>query len=127
MSLLETVYEFNKLASQDMVAAIDTYYADDIELIEATGEVVHGAAAQKERTEKWQSSISEIHGGVVHAVCVNEETGHAMIESWIEATFHDMGRMKMEEVAVQTWKDGRVIRERFYYNAAGMEQPADTE
>lgn len=44
-----------------------------------------------------------------------------MVESWVDVTFKGApGPMKFEEVAVQHWKDGKIVRERFYYNAPGM-------
>jgi hypothetical protein len=62
------------------------------------------------------SSIKEVHGGGVTAITSNQEEGITMSESWMEVTFHDGNRMKLEEVAVQKWKKGQIIHERFYYN-----------
>jgi hypothetical protein len=39
-----------------------------------------------------------------------------MLENWMDVTFKDGNRMKLEQVSVQTWKDGLIVRERFYYN-----------
>ena len=41
--------------------------------------------------------------------------GVSFCEQWFEATFKDGRRLRLEEVSVRTWKDGRVIKERFYY------------
>jgi len=60
-----------------------------------------------------------MNDGGVTAITSNEETCVTMVESWMDITFKDGNRMKMEEVAVQTWKDDQIIRERFYYNMGG--------
>lgn len=39
-----------------------------------------------------------------------------MVESWMDMTFKDENQVKIEKVAVQHWKSGQVIKERFYYN-----------
>jgi len=57
-----------------------------------------------------------MNDGGVTAITSNEETGVTMVESWMDISFKDGNRMKMEEVAVQTWKDDQIIREHFYYN-----------
>ena len=48
-----------------------------------------------------------------------KEAGVTIVESWMEATFKDGNRMKMEEVAVQKWQGDQIIHERFYYNMPG--------
>lgn len=34
----------------------------------------------------------------------------------MDATFKGYGRMQMEEVQVQTWRDGQIVQEWFFYN-----------
>ena len=86
-------------------------------MVEATGDVREGKETSRKFEEQWLASIMEHHGGGVHTITANEEACVTMVEAWVEVTFQDGNRMKLEEVAVQHWKDGQVIRERFYYNA----------
>jgi hypothetical protein len=37
-------------------------------------------------------------------------------EQFIDVTFKDDKRMKMDQVSVRTWKDGKIVKERFVYN-----------
>ncbi len=99
--------------------AIDKYYADDVTIIEANGDTFTGKETQKGRVDEWQAGLEAMHDGGVYAVTSNEDTGVTMIESWVDVTFKQGGRMKFEEVAVQTWVDGKITRERFYYNMPG--------
>ena len=103
--------------------AVDRYYADDVTVVEADGQTFHGAATQKERIREFLDSVKEMHGGGVQALAVHETspgTGVAFAEVSSDVEFHEGGRMQMEEVAVQTWKDGKVVHERFYYDMSGM-------
>lgn len=107
------------LEQNQMIEAIDRFYADDVEIIEADGETARGKEAQKARCLEWLQSIDTYHGGGVHAITSNEEAGVTMVESWSKMTFKGApAPMNQDEVAVQHWKDGKIVRERFYYNAA---------
>ena len=101
--------------------AIDELYADDVIVIEATGESFQGKDTQQKRLVEWQSGLDAFHGGGVHAITANEDEQVTMVESWVDVTFKGApGPTKFEEVAVQHWKDDKIVRERFYYNAPSM-------
>ena len=53
-------------------------------------------------------------------VTSDEQSGVTCTESWFDCTFQDGNRAKMEEVAVQQWKGGQIIEEKFYYNVPGQ-------
>jgi len=39
-----------------------------------------------------------------------------MVESWMDLTFYDdAARVKIEQVAVQTWEGDQIIKEVFYH------------
>lgn len=95
--------------------AIDTYYADDVTITEATGETAQGRETQLGRMAEFFGSIREVHGGGIHVVTANEDAGVSMIESWFDATFADGKRTNLEEVERYVWKDGKVTDARFYY------------
>ena len=43
----------------------------------------------------------------------------AIMQPWngpFDITFKDGNRVNMKQVAVQTWKDGKIIREDFYHS-----------
>ena len=104
-----------------MSEAIDELYADDVTIIEANGDTFQGKDTQQKRLIEWQNSLDGFHGGGVHAITANEDENITMVESWVNVTFKGApGPTKFEEVAVQHWKDGKLAKERFYYNAAGM-------
>lgn len=110
-------FMYKLIGEGKMTEAFDKFYHEDVVMQEATGEVRKGKAASRTFMEQFQSTIQEVHGTGVHAVTSNEKAKVTMVESWMEVTFKDGNRVKMEEVAVQRWDDGKIIHERFYYNA----------
>ena len=119
MTHLELAKDLYKMVdSGQMMEAVEKYYADDCVIIEATGETRNGKEAQKQGLVQWQNSLEQYHGGGTYSITANEDSGVTMVESWADLTFKGGGpQVKFEEVAVQHWKDGKIVRERFYYNA----------
>jgi len=97
--------------------AQEELYADDAVSIEPVGS--HGPQSVKGRDEivkkgeQFQQSIEEIHGGSVSEPIV--AGNHFALTISIDATFKGMGRMLMEEIAVYEVKDGKVVKEQFFY------------
>jgi len=122
MSYLEKIKAmYEMVGSGQMLDAFEKYYHDDVVMVEATGEVRKGKAANREFSKQWMSGLKEVHGGGTNAITSNEEDKTTAVESWMEVTFKDGNRIKMEEVAVQKWEGDQIIHERFYYNAAPMQ------
>lgn len=98
--------------------AFEQYYDESVEMIEATGERRQGKDANRKFEQEWFSNVQEVHGGGTNAITSDEEAGVTMVESWMDITFKDGNRMKMEEIARQKWQGDKIVEERFYYNAA---------
>ena len=103
---------YQMIGEGKMAEAIDLLYDENVTVIEATGESFEGKKKQQERLVEWENGLD--------GFTANEAEGITMVESWVDVTFKGApGPMKFEEVAVQHWKDGKIVRERFYYNAPG--------
>lgn len=98
----------------DIMGAFDKYYADDVVMQENSDEPFVGKEVNREREQKFVSSIAEFHGASVVSSAVNGDTSFS--EWAMDVTFQGGTRYKLAQVAVRTWKDGQVVRERFYYN-----------
>lgn len=107
---------YDMLGQGKMVEAFEKYYHQDVVMVEATGEVRQGKDYNREFEKKFLSSIKEFHGFGVNSITSNEGDGVTAVESWMEVTFVDGTKVKMEQVAVQRWKNDQIIHERFYYN-----------
>ena len=114
---------YDMINTGKMVEAINELYDDNVTIVEGNGDSFETKAKQIERLGEWEASLDTIHGGGVYAITANEEQGVTIVESWIDVTFKGApGPIKFEEIAVQNWKDGKIVRERFYYDTASMQQ-----
>nr|WKN37765.1 nuclear transport factor 2 family protein [Tunicatimonas sp. TK19036] len=108
---------YNMINTGQLMDAFEKYYHQDCVMVEATGDKREGKEANREYEKKFVSSVKEIHGGGVEAITSSEEDKVTTVESWMDVTFQDGNRLKLEQVAVQRWDDDQIVHERFYYNA----------
>ncbi len=121
MNYLAKATEMYALMEQgQMMEAFEKFYHEEVVQVEADGTERKGKATNRDGLLMWLESLQEIHGGGTDAITANEETGVTMIETWIDVTFKNGHRLKMEEVCVQRWKGDLIIHERFYYNMPPM-------
>lgn len=117
MSLEENVKGyFDHLSKGDAMGAFEKYYAEDVVMQEPGDEPRVGKEANRKFEQDYIASIEEMHGAEIKNVAINSEKGIVFIQAWMDATFKGFGRMQMEEVQVQTWKDGQIVHEQFFYN-----------
>jgi len=110
------LYELCK-ASQFQQAQ-EELYADDAVSIEPVGapgsQSVKGRDEIVKKGEEFRDSVEEWHGGDVTTPIVLGN--HIALGITLDATFKGMGRMKMEEIAVYEVKDGKIVKEQFFYS-----------
>ncbi len=117
MTHLERAKQLQEMIAQGKVnEALEELYAEDCVIVEGNGQVRTGREAQLGAVKEWQGSISEMHGAGIGCITSDEENGVTCVESWMDVTYQGGHRAKLEEVAVQKWKDGRIIHERFYFD-----------
>ena len=94
--------------------AFDRFYADDVVMQENSAEPTAGKAANRAREEEFVASIAEVHETKVGAIGTNgDDTTFGV---WIlDATYKGGARVRLEQVAVRRWKDGKVVREQFFH------------
>ena len=96
-----------------ILETFDAYYANDVIMSENLTDERVGKAVNREYEIKFLENVHEFHGAQVGRVIVDGD--HAAVEWAFDFTFQDGNRVKMQQVAVQTWKDGKIIREDFYH------------
>ena len=94
--------------------AFEKYYADDVVMQENSDEPRVGKEANRKAEEEFFASLAEFLEGKVLASAVNGDTSFS--EWFMDVTFKNGYRMKLAQVAVRKWKDGKVVHERFFYN-----------
>lgn len=99
--------------------AQEELYADDAVSIEMDGMQngalgnAQGMAAIREKGKRWMENIAEFHGGSVSDPIVAGDW--FAVTMAIDATYKDMGRVPMEEICVYQVRDGKIVREQFFY------------
>ena len=78
-----------------------------------------GKDDNRKREEQFVASVKEVHGGGVTGITSNEEECITMAETWMDVTFQDGNRMKLEQASVKKWEGDQIVNERFYYNVPG--------
>lgn len=109
----EDIYQ--KLQQGQLLDAFDQYYGEDVVMTEPRG-TRKGKAECRKYEEQFLDSIKEFHSLEITNLASNEDKAVTFVESVMDVTFKDGQRAKMEQVAVQQWKDGNITHERFYYN-----------
>ena len=74
---------------------------------------VEGLAAIKKKGEDFNNMMEEMHGGYVSDLVVGGN--FISCAMGMDATMKGMARMKMDEIAVYEVKDGKIVREQFFY------------
>lgn len=91
-----------------------TMYAPDIVSVEADGSETAGQAAVIQKSERW-AAANEIHGEKVRGPYFHGPDSFA-VHIAFDVTRKDTGqRTTLEEVAVYTARDGKIVRERFFF------------
>ena len=116
MHLRELVEDLNSMILEGRaLEAFEKYYAEDVVMQENELPPTIGKAANREREKEFFSNLVELRGADVKAVAVGD--GVTMVEWFFDYTHKEWGRRTYHQVAVQRWKDGKIVHERFYYGS----------
>jgi len=98
-------------------AAQQELFSEDAESVEPAHspglQSVKGRDAIIAKGKQFQSQVEEIHGGSVSDPIVSGN--HFATALVLDATMKGMGRSTMEELCVYEVKDGKVVKEQFFY------------
>lgn len=100
--------------------AYDELFAEDAENIEmpttADGPLgnAKGLDAIRRKGKAWEEGIEEMHGGSVGEPIV--AGNWFALPMSMDVTFKGRGRMAMEELCVYQVRDGKIVREQFFYD-----------
>lgn len=113
MSLREDVQAvIDGILKGEILETFDRYYADDVVMSENGVDERVGKATNRAYEEAFVKGVT-FHGAEVGAVLVDGD--RAAVEWVFDLTPHGGERAKQHQVALQTWRNGRVIRETFYH------------
>jgi len=114
MGLKELVADLNSMILQgNALEAFERYYAEAVVMQENELPPTIGKDANREREKEFFSKVVEFRGADVKATAIGD--GVSMVEWFFDYTHKDWGRRTYHQVAVQRWKHGKIVHERFYY------------
>ena len=117
MGILDHVKELIALAREGkFLEAIERFYAEDATMQENLDPPRLGLRALLENERKVLATVPDIHVERVGSLMVD---GVRAAINWVFAYTDPAGRkIELDEVAFQEWENGKIIRERFYYDPA---------
>lgn len=74
---------------------------------------VQGMAELAKKGEMWNASMEEMHGSTVSDPVVADNFFSCAMS--FDATFKETGRQQMEEICLYEVKDGKIVKEQFFY------------
>ncbi len=118
MTTGEVAEKFNGLAKEGNWDKIqDELFADDAESIEPPHspglKSVQGKSALKEKAKMFNEMVEEMHGGYSTDPVV--AGNHFSVAMGMDVTMKGTGRTKMDEIVVYEVKDGKIVKEQFFY------------
>lgn len=78
-----------------------------------------GRAISIDRQQRMNANVKEVHELKIGAVLVDGD--RSVIEMHLELTTVDGYRIRLEEVGMQTWKNERIIHERYFYDPSSIQ------
>ena len=97
--------------------AQEELFSEDAESVEppkAKGmQSVKGLDAIRNKGKQFNEMVEEMHGGYVSDPIV--AGNHIAFGMGMDVTYKGMGRQKMDEIALYEVKDGKIVKEQFFY------------
>jgi hypothetical protein len=118
MTTQEVANRFNELAATGNWEAIqEVLYTHDCVSIEPAHsqglQTVEGLEAIKQKGVQFQEMVEAMHGGYSKDPVV--AGNHFAVAMGMDVTMKGMGRMQMDEICVYEVKDGKIVKEQFFY------------
>ena len=118
MTTQKVADRFNELSKQGNWEQIqEELFSDDAESIEPPHsqglKTAKGKNALKQKGEMFNSMVEEMHGGYSSDPLV--AGNHFAVAMGMDVTMKGQGRSKMDEIAVYEVRDGKIVKEQFFY------------
>jgi ketosteroid isomerase-like protein len=104
-----------------MLDAMTAYYAADVAMQENVAPPTVGFAENYAREAAFYGSLRALKFNLVSYLV---EGDHAVINWVFDYTTADGQQYRMDEISWQTWRDGKIIHERYVYDTATLARTA---
>ncbi len=116
MSDLKTkVEELNQMVLDGKILdAFEKFYADEVVMQDNDYPARVGKEANRQYEEAFVNGLTAFRGAKVLNSVVSDDL--AVTEWWMDYDHKDYGTRNYRQLAVQRWKNGKIVEEKFYYN-----------
>ncbi len=102
-----------RILQGDALGAFEDFYADEVVMQENDEEPTVGKTANRQRENEVFEALVEFRGASVLSQAAGE---NVTFSHWsMDYTHRDWGVRNYRQVAVRTWKNGKIIKEVFHY------------
>lgn len=113
-TIKEKINHLNQLILEGKaMEGFELYYDDEVVMQENELVPTVGKEANRERELNFFGSITEFRGAKALDVAVGEDVSY--VKWHFDYTHKDWGVRNYTQVSVQHWKDGRIVKEQFFY------------
>ncbi|GAB3508897.1 hypothetical protein GCM10027341_45300 [Spirosoma knui] len=113
--LLTTINALNRLVLEGQaMEAFERYYDDEVVMQENALPPTVGKAANRQREQNFFASITDLRTLRVLDVAAGDNV--TMVVWQYDYTHKEWGRKDYTQVSVQHWRDGKIVREQFFYD-----------
>ena len=114
----EVAARFNELAKEGKWDQIQNeLFAENAKSIEPPNspgmQSVEGLDAIRQKGKQFNEMVEEMHGGYSSEPLV--AGNHFSVAMGMDVTMKGLGRTKMDEIALYEVKDGKIVKEQFFY------------
>jgi predicted DNA-binding protein YlxM (UPF0122 family) len=115
MGIKEDAEELHQMIlSGRAMDAFEKFYADDVTMQENSEEMRVGKDANREFEKKFMEMVEEFHEIKLNKYAIADDVVFAYWD--MDVTMKGKPRRKSSQVSIQKWNDGKIIKERFFYN-----------
>jgi hypothetical protein len=108
---------FGYIKQGKIIEAMNEFYDKDAKMQENANPPTVGLAANIEREKQFMNGVKEWKGFNVTASAVGDHV--TFYECSLDFIATSGQPVHMEQVSVAKWKKGKIVHERFYYDAGG--------
>jgi hypothetical protein len=113
-TIKEKINHLNQLILEGKaLEGFDLYYDDEVVMQENENPATVGKDANRQREIDFFGSITEFRGAKPLDIAIGENISY--VKWHYDYTHKDWGVRKYTQVSVQHWKDGKIVKEQFFY------------
>lgn len=114
ITIEKSLEDLNTLVQEGrLMDAFEKFYHDDVIMQENGNEPVVGKHANRHREMQFLDNIVEFRSASVNGVGIGD--GISFVIWAYDYTHKEWGVKNYTQVSVQNWKDGKIIKEQFFY------------